>query len=112
MMPLFNLDFNLANLVILPLILGIGVVDGVHIIHRFREEGEVRKEPLARSVANAVTLTSLTTMIGFGSLMTADHQGVYSLGMILALGVGNCMITSFTLLPALLKLCLERGWKV
>ncbi|QPJ64758.1 MAG: MMPL family transporter [Candidatus Nitrohelix vancouverensis] len=112
MMPLFNLDFNLANLVILPLILGIGVVDGVHIIHRFREEGEARKEPLARSVANAVTLTSLTTMIGFGSLMTADHQGVYSLGMILALGVGNCMITSFTLLPALLKLCLERGWKV
>ncbi len=112
MMPWFGVSFNLANLVILPLILGIGVVDGVHIVHRYREEGAARGVPLAPSVANAVVLTSLTTMIGFGSLMTADHRGVYSLGLALLLGVGACMVASFTLLPALLKLCHARGWKV
>jgi len=111
-MPWLDVSFNLANLVILPLILGIGVVDGVHIVHRYREEGAERGIALAPSVANAVVLTSLTTMIGFGSLMTADHRGVYSLGLALLLGVGACMVASFTLLPALLKLCHVRGWKV
>jgi uncharacterized protein len=111
-MPWLDVSFNLANLVILPLILGIGVVDGVHIVHRYREEGNVRGVVLAPSVANAVVLTSLTTMIGFGSLMTADHRGVYSLGLALLLGVGACLVASFTLLPALLKLCHTRGWKV
>ena len=95
-----------------PLILGIGVVDGVHILHRSREEPECGKNVVSKSTGQAVILTSLTTMIGFGSLMVADHQGVYSVGLVLTLGVGSCMITSVTLLPALIKLCCARGWKI
>jgi predicted RND superfamily exporter protein len=112
LMRLTGTQFNLANLVILPLILGIGVVDGVHILHRCREEPECGKNVISKSTGQAVILTSLTTMIGFGSLMVADHQGVYSVGLVLTLGVGSCMITSVTLLPALMKLCSARGWKV
>jgi len=112
LMRLTGIQFNLANLVILPLILGIGVVDGVHILHRNREEPECGKNVISKSTGQAVILTSLTTMIGFGSLMVADHQGVYSVGLVLALGVGSCMITSITLLPALMKLCSARGWKI
>jgi predicted RND superfamily exporter protein len=112
LMRLTGVQFNLANLVILPLILGIGVVDGVHILHRNREEPECGKNVISRSTGQAVILTSLTTMIGFGSLMVADHQGVYSVGLVLTLGVGSCMITSVTLLPALMKLCCARGWKI
>ncbi len=112
LMRLTGIQFNLANLVILPLILGIGVVDGVHILHRFREEPECDKNVISKSTGQAVILTSLTTMIGFGSLMVADHQGVYSVGLVLALGVGSCMITSITLLPALMKLCWAKGWKI
>jgi hopanoid biosynthesis associated RND transporter like protein HpnN len=112
LMRLTGVQFNLANLVILPLILGIGVVDGVHILHRCREAPECGENVISKSTGQAVILTSLTTMIGFGSLMVADHQGVYSVGLVLTLGVGSCMITSITLLPALMKLCQERGWKI
>jgi hopanoid biosynthesis associated RND transporter like protein HpnN len=112
LMHLTGIQFNLANLVVLPLILGIGVVDGVHILHRYREMPECGKNVISKSTGEAVILTSLTTMIGFGSLMVADHQGVYSVGLVLVLGVGSCMITSITLLPALIKLCWERGWEI
>ncbi|MDH5762795.1 MAG: MMPL family transporter [Nitrospinota bacterium] len=112
LMHLTGIQFNLANLVILPLILGIGVVDGVHILHRNREEPECGRNVISKSTGQAVVLTSLTTMIGFGSLMVADHQGVYSVGLVLTLGVGSCMITSITLLPALIKLCCARGWRI
>ena len=112
LMRLTGIQFNLANLVILPLILGIGVVDGVHILHRWREEPECGENVISKSTGQAVILTSLTTMIGFGSLMVADHQGVYSVGLVLTLGVGSCMITSITLLPALMKLCSAKGWKI
>ncbi len=111
LMDLFNIQFNLANLVILPLILGIGVVDGVHIMHRYKEEIDSGANVISKSTGQAVLLTSLTTMIGFGSLMIADHQGVFSLGAVLTLGVGSCLFTSVTLLPALMKLGWERGWQ-
>ena len=111
-MEALGVRFNLANLVILPLIIGIGVVNGVHIVHRFREEGGGGATVLSKSTGQAVVLSSLTTIIGFGSLMVADHQGVYSLGLVLSIGVGSCMLTSITLLPALLKLSWAKGWKV
>jgi uncharacterized protein len=112
LMRLTGIQFNMANLVVLPLILGIGVVDGVHIMHRCRESSDCGTNVISKSTGQAVILTSLTTMIGFGSLMVADHQGVYSVGLVLTLGVGSCMITSITLLPALMKLCWARGWKI
>jgi len=111
-LDLMQVPFNLANLVILPLIIGIGVVNGVHIVHRYREESEHNGTVLARSTGQAVVLSSLTTMIGFGSLMVADHQGIYSLGLVLTVGVGACLVASVTLLPAILKLCGEKGWTV
>ena len=111
-MDLIGVSFNLANLVILPLIIGIGVVNGVHIVHRYREEADKTINILSRSTGHGVILSSLTTMIGFGSLMVADHQGIYSLGLVLSLGVGCCLIASITLLPSILKLCTVKGWKV
>ena len=111
-MDLVDVSFNLANLVILPLIIGIGVVNGVHIVHRYREETDKTMSILTRSTGPSVILSSLTTMIGFGSLMVADHQGVFSLGLVLSLGVGSCLVASVTVLPAVLKLCTAQGWKV
>ena len=110
LMALIDIQFNMANLVILPLILGIGVVDGVHIVHRYREQADSGTNVISKSTGQAVLLTSLTTMIGFGCLMVADHQGVYSLGVVLTLGVGSCLVTSVTLLPALMKLAWHRNW--
>ena len=111
-MDLAGISFNLANLVILPLIIGIGVVNGVHLVHRYREEKDKNVNVLSRSTGQGVVLSSLTTMIGFGSLMVADYQGVYSLGLVLTLGVGCCLVASITVLPAMLKLCAVKGWEL
>ena len=111
-MDLVGVRFNLANLVILPLILGIGVVNGIHIIHRYREEPDKSIPVLSKSTGQAVILSSLTTMIGFGSMMVADHQGIFSLGLVLTIGVGSCLVASITIVPAILKLSTEKGWKV
>ncbi len=112
LMDLLQVQFNLANLVILPLILGIGVVNGIHIVHRYREEAERSATVLSRSTGLAVILSSLTTMIGFGSMMIADHQGIFSLGLVLTIGVGSCLVASITLVPAILQLALVKGWKI
>ena len=111
-MDLVGVSLNLANLVILPLIIGIGVVNGVHIVHRYREETDKSINILSKSTGQGVVLSSLTTMIGFGSLMVADHQGVYSLGLVLTLGVGCCLMASITVLPSILRLCTIKGWEL
>ncbi|MEZ5944058.1 MAG: MMPL family transporter [Planctomycetaceae bacterium] len=102
LLGLFHVDLNPANLIVLPLILGIGVDDGVHVIHDFRcQSGTYRTSP---STINAITLTSLTSMIGFGSMMVAAHQGLVSLGIVLVVGVGSCLFVSLVTLPAILTL--------
>ena len=99
---LLNIPLNPANMIVLPLILGIGIDDGVHVIHDFRRQrGRYR---MSASTASAVLITSLTTMIGFGSLMIASHRGLQSLGRVLTIGVSCCLFTSLVMLPAMLTL--------
>jgi hopanoid biosynthesis associated RND transporter like protein HpnN len=100
LLGLLDIPLNPANLIALPLILGIGVDYGVHIVHEFREqEGPYRISP---GTAVAVLVDALTTLVGFGSLMVASHQGLQSLGRVLTLGVTCCLFTSLVMLPALL----------
>jgi hopanoid biosynthesis associated RND transporter like protein HpnN len=106
MMVLFGVQFNMANLLFLPLIIGIGIDNGVHIVHSYRATGKYEGEsvPLSRSTAKAIILAALTTIVGFGSLMISSHRGIYSLGLLVALGVGSVLIASLTTLPSLLAL--------
>jgi hopanoid biosynthesis associated RND transporter like protein HpnN len=101
-MWLFNLRFNLANLITVPLIIGIGVENGIHLVHRFREEGEGGPVLVAGSTGQAVALFSLTTMIGFGSLMVANYYGIFSMGLLLTVAVGSVLVASLTVLPLIL----------
>lgn len=95
-----SIDLNPANLIVLPLILGIGVDDGVHVVHDFRmKKGSYKTSP---STINAIVMTSLTSMIGFGSMMVATHRGLYSVGLVLVIGVACCLFISLVTLPALL----------
>jgi predicted RND superfamily exporter protein len=105
-MGLRDVPFNPANIMTLPLVIGIGVTNGIHILNRFAEE----QHPgiLARSTGKAVLVSGLTTIAGFGSLILAQHQGISSLGSVMAFGVTTCMIAGLTFLPALLNL-LMRG---
>lgn len=97
---------NPANLLALPVILGLGVDYGVHIVHDFRSQSG--RYALSPSTAVAVMIDSLTTIVGFGSLMIASHRGLASLGRVLTIGVAACLFASFVMLPALLRLATRR----
>jgi len=102
LMGLFGVPFNPANIMTLPLVVGIGVTYGVHILTRFAEE----QNPaiLAKSTGKAVLVSGLTTVTGFGSLILAKHQGIVSLGFVMSVGVTAAMLGGLVSLPALLML--------
>jgi hopanoid biosynthesis associated RND transporter like protein HpnN len=102
-----GVELNPANMILLPLILGIGVDGGVHVLHDFRRQtGPYR---ISASMLNALTLTATTSMVGFGCLMIARHRGLFSLGLVLTLGIGSCLLVSTLLLPAVLNLLAGRS---
>ena len=99
---LAGLPLNFANVIALPLLLGIGVDSGIHIIHRFRTDLPDGKSILATSSARAVVVSSLTTMGGVGNLALSPHAGTASMGMLLTLGIGVTVACMLLVLPALL----------
>ncbi|MCP4399046.1 MAG: MMPL family transporter [bacterium] len=103
-MWLLGEKLNYLNMIAFPVIIGIGVDDGVHFFHRVLQEGRDGLERAVTSVGRAMLMTSLTTMIGFGSLMFYLMQGMASLGLALFIGVGMCFVVTVTLLPALTRL--------
>jgi predicted RND superfamily exporter protein len=94
---LVGLNLNLANFFAVPVLLGLGVDGAIHIAHRRRHvetDGATRR---------AVLLTSLTTMVGFGSLMLASHRGQASLGALMAIGCFACLVSALWVVPAALR---------
>jgi hypothetical protein len=102
LMPLLGLSFNFANLVAVPLIVGVGIDNGVHMIQRVNLEGSEGMNVVLRHTGRAILISSMTTMIGFGSLALASHRGIASLGLLLLIGVGSCLVASTVILPNLL----------
>ena len=95
-----RIHLNPANIIVLPLILGIGVDNGVYVLHDFRQRTSGYR--MSSSTTNAITLTSLTSMIGFGSMLVASHRGLGSLGLVLVLGLATSLFVSLVVLPSLL----------
>jgi predicted RND superfamily exporter protein len=92
---------NMANIIVIPLIFGLGVDNGIHIVERFRRSGSARAF-YQSSTPKAAILSSLTTMATFSSLLLADHRGMYSIGFLLTIAIGFLLFYSLTVLPALL----------
>jgi hopanoid biosynthesis associated RND transporter like protein HpnN len=109
-MALFGIRFNPANILTLPLMVGIGVAYGIYVVRRYREDGEATF--YGKSTGRAVMLSALTAVIAFSSLLTGAHRGISSLGLVMSLGVVACLLASLALLPALLEVARRRGWKV
>jgi hypothetical protein len=103
----FGLMLTFVNVMGIPMIVGIGIDDGVHLLHRYRIEGFSKTPYVLRSTGKAILLTSLTTMVGFGSLTVAKYRGFASLGALLVLGVGACFLTTVLFLPAIINLTLR-----
>lgn len=93
-MRIFGMMLTVVNVMGLPMILGIGIDDGVHILHRFHEEQNKNIFTIFSSTGKAILLTSLTTMLAFGSLVFSIYRGFASLGSAMAIGVGACFLTT------------------
>src|SRR5208283_4569916 len=88
LMGWLGVPVNLANIMTLPLVIGIGVTNGIHILNRFAEE----RTPniLARSTGKAVLVSGLTAIAGFGCLIIGKDRGIHSLGCVMATGIAAC----------------------
>jgi hypothetical protein len=93
-------SFNLANFFAVPILIGLGIDSAIHVTHR-AHEGAL--DLGFGSTRRAVTVTALTTTIGFGALLLASHQGLRSLGAAMSIGSVCCMVTAVWTLPALLR---------
>jgi uncharacterized protein len=105
-----GVPFNPANIMTLPLIVGIGVTNGIQVLNRFAEEQNPRI--FAKSTGKAVLVSGLTSLAGFATLIMAKHQGIRSLGEVMSVGIAACMIAGLTFLPALLCLLMRTGWRL
>ncbi|MDG5816549.1 MMPL family transporter [Chitinispirillales bacterium ANBcel5] len=104
MMAVTGMKLSIMNFVALPLIIGIGIDDGVHMLHRYRIEGRASVPLVLKTTGRAILLTSLTTMIGFGSMGLASHVGIAMFGLTLFYGVAACFISSAYVLPAVITI--------
>jgi hopanoid biosynthesis associated RND transporter like protein HpnN len=100
-MVLVDMPFNFANVIVLPMLIGMGIDNGVHLVHRHRTNPE-EVDVLATSTARAVFFSALTTVLAFGALAVAPHRGMASLGRLLTLGVAATLVCYVVVLPAVL----------
>lgn len=104
---LTGLTLNMANILVVPLIFGLGVDTGIHVVHRYRSTGSI-DGVYRSSTARAVIISGLTTIGTFIALAASPHKGAASVGLLLAIAIGTMLAVTFLLLPALLRLLPDR----
>jgi hypothetical protein len=97
-----GMPFNYANIIALPLLVGMGVDNGIHVVHRMRTEDAAQL--FDTSTMRAVLASGLTTVASFGNLAFSSHVGTASMGILLALGLAASMAATLVVLPAWLAL--------
>ena len=111
LMSFVGISFNFANVVVVPLLLGIGVDSGIHLVHRAEALAREGRHDglLSSTTARAVFYSALTTTVSFGTLALSSHRGVASLGIVLSLGMVLTVISNLVVLPALIELNSRRS---
>ena len=104
LMHLIGMQLTVVNVMGLPLIIGIGIDYGVHIVHRWRIEGSKKVNQIFASTGKAIFLTSITTMLAFGSLIFSIWRGFGSLGGAMFIGVGACFLSTVIILSGIIGL--------
>jgi hypothetical protein len=102
-----GISFNPANIVTLPLIIGIDVAFGVYIIDRYREDGKL--SIFSESTGKAIIMSSLTSLFGFSSLLVSSFRGMFSIGQLMSLGIAIGLVTAIFILPQILALLKPRA---
>jgi predicted RND superfamily exporter protein len=103
-MRLIGISYNSANIIVLPLILGVGIDSAIYILNRYRQGKESPERVAVSSAGVGVFLNALTILFSFGALMVAHHQGVFSIGAVMSLGMVASVAAFLIFMPALLSL--------
>lgn len=107
-MYVFDIRLNLYNMIAFPTVVGMGVDNGVHVLHRYREAGVGSMRLVLRNTGMTLGATSVANMVGFLGCLSANHPALTSISTMALIGMSCCLVTSLTLLPALLQ-ARERG---
>lgn len=101
MMGLLKESFNFANIIVLPMLLGIAMDSGVHVILKYRLSSA--ENPIAGSTSRAMFFSALVNISSFGTMIFAHHLGMASMGLVLSVGLAFMLGCTFVVLPALLS---------
>jgi uncharacterized protein len=104
---LTNTAINYANIIALPLLLGLGVDNGIHMVEKLHHSLSEEQNIYQSSTARAMFYGALTTASGFAGLAFSPHQGIASMGLIITMGIFWIMVCTFIILPALSKIVLR-----
>lgn len=100
---MMGVSLNMANILVVPLIFGLGVDTGIHVVHRYHHSTGW-KETLYSSTGQAVLLSALTTIGAFAAIAFSRHQGAASIGVLLSISLSLLLVVTFIVLPALLMM--------
>ena len=103
-----GIPFNVMTWLVLPLIFGLGIDDGIHVVHRFLDDPAQPIRVAALSVGRAIAMTTLTTAASFSILLFTDHPGLETMAAVMLIGLPACLLASVTVLPAAAVLLLGR----
>jgi hypothetical protein len=101
---LLDIPFNYANVIVLPLLLGIGIDSGIHLVMRRHHIDHEHDTVFGASTPRAVVFAALTTIASFGSLMLSPHRGTASMGELLSIAIGFTLLCTLIVLPAAFRL--------
>jgi hypothetical protein len=99
-----GIPFNFADVIVLPLLVGIGVDSAIHMVHRARALGGLSAQLLSTSTARSIAYGSLTNIASFGTMGLASHRGLATMGQLLTVGVILTLLCNLVVLPALIEL--------
>jgi len=103
-MGFYGPNLSIMNMVILPSLIGIAVDNSVHIYHRYEEEPDSSIAQIMNTTGRAAVLTTLTTLIGFGGMITASMGGLRSMGLLAIIGFLSCLLMTWVVLPHLMNM--------
>lgn len=99
-MLIMKIDFNYSSIIVLPIIFGIGIDDGIHFLHRYHITSNIKKT--FSNIFFPISITSLTTIIGFGSLVFSSYTGFFQIGLLCVIGILSALIYTVFFLPVIL----------
>lgn len=105
-MGIVGAKINFFNILIFPIVIGYGIQNGIYIYYRYLEEKNI-SETISK-VGPAIIASTLTTLVGWGVLLIAEHRGLHSVGVIACIGIGSSLLVALTLLPTMLALVYKK----